>query len=955
MASVKSLGLHQPAGLPYAIEEQLLPENPPSNSYTWDISTDEHEGIGVQDELLTTERCVIWCRGGIFRKTFRFDLEKENITQALLAYFPTSEDDKSETLSKPKKGNTSLAKALVVFLKTQAHIYFLAGASHVVHIPFEVESAFAGPVGVIIQRRQRDENSAPISFKFPRVPPNSFVSSQLTVLNSSQQTVFSVEGLNKPKPLRLSSTLDNLWEPPLEHPDSRWPRLVSLTDPLMELGLVVTDQEPQKTNGLRRNAAKKPPFLDPAEEILHIEEIKIPGASGHDLHQPLIIGITVNLETSNYTVWRLTYLKHEDPFINRQKSPKGKAARRRSSMQPGFASGPSTPVQANLRESFGAPLPGKRQRKSEKFEKPLDLVSSLEQQDKEGKGATRRSSRRVSSMLARADLSASHERSVFADQSLLVGHAGTKRHDSQGSHRLSANFSQQVHPSVSSLLEAPFDVGLDEGFCNMGLDDHDFDGLQHEIVFTRLTTVSMDNSNLRYSTNDKPASDQSKVFILTAPPFAIDGYNRSQITIGIQDAAEKRLQLITLALGIQHKVDLAAKAARKEVSEEPTVSVTVVDLRRAQNVVDSCKLVDGDHSAILILSESMDGRHELSTQAPWSELTKISLPLLFVDSTKSLQFRGRAIDRDVKQRKSEIIDISSGSIVGVRHPRQRGVVDVVDAEGRLHQILVQLEPRCPQVRKILAVCRSILPQSLGERVCAGWLHSMQWLQEQEQNQPIADMEWSAMVILLLASFLSLDGKEIKTTSKTQPSMRKSRSAQRLSGSLRDSPDWKALEAGETANSLGFPAWMMNRGWEWVLDEEVDDTMPPPDDHSLFPRFITRHIDLAKRYMASPLGTGAFGSSGYMPTAHSKNMESRRKVAVDLFLGLHLLLEEQKLDIMTPEFVPSGRVDLRVVLCQMARWLRWQSFTAIYEAGIQEDQDYRRASGTRLQNTSKIIY
>ncbi|KAF4468553.1 anaphase-promoting complex subunit 1 [Fusarium albosuccineum] len=946
MATVKSLGLHQPSGLQHAIDEQLLPPNPPATSYTWDILTDDRDDGDLEDEVLTTERCVIWCRGGIFRKTFRFDLEKEPIIQALLAYFPTSEDDKSSRDAEPKPDKRpALSKALVVFLKTQAHIYFLSGTSHVVHMPFEVESAFAGPVGVIIQRKQKAESVAPISFKFPRVPPNSFVSSQLTAFNSSQQTAFSVEGLGKPKalPLRLSSTLDNLWEPPLEQPDSRWPRLVSLTDPLLELGLVVTNQDPQNTKSLRQPASKKLAFLDAAEEVLHVEEIKIPGAITQDLSQPLIIAVTINRETSEYTVWRLTYLQHDDPFLARHKNSKSKTARRRSSMPPAFASAPGTPVQPNFRESFGAPLPGKRQRKSERLEKPMDLVSSLEQQDKEGHGVARRSSRRVSSMLARADLSASHERAALPDQPLLSGHVGSRRHESHGSHaRLSANYSHQIHPSLSSLLAAPFYEGLDEGFDNMGLDDHEFDGLQHEIMFTKLQGLPLNNSNVRYS--GQPARNQTKVFILVAPPFAIDGHDQSQLLIGIQDATERRLQLLTLELSIQRGVD--TQTGRKGSSEGATVIATVVDRRHAQNVVDSCKLVDGDHSAILILSESMDGRHELSTQAPWSVLTKISLSLLFVDNTRSLQYRGRVVDRDVMQRKSEVIDFSNGSIVGVRHPRQGGVVDVVDAEGRLHQLRIQLEPRSPHVRKVLDSCRSILPHALGEHIFAGWLHSMQWIGIQDSS--VLDPEWSAMVILLLSLFLSLGRTDSKPFPTTRLPIRRRRHASGSFGSVRESEDWRALEAGETLNSLGCPPWMMNKGWEWALDEDVDDTVPSQGDDSLSTKFISRHVALAKEYMVSGLGETAFGPAGYMPTSLSKNFESRRKVAVDVFMGLHLLLEEEKLDIMTPEFRSPGRADLRVVLCQIARWLKWHSFSSIYELGIQEDIDQRHDSDLNLR-------
>ncbi|KAF4980899.1 hypothetical protein FZEAL_3184 [Fusarium zealandicum] len=949
MATVKSLGLHQPSGLQHAIDEQLLPPNPSATSYTWDILTDDRDDDDLEDEVLTTERCVIWCRGGIFRKTFRFDLEKESIIQALLAYFPTSEDDKTAEDAEPSPDKRpALSKALVVFLKTQAHIYFLSGTSHIVHMPFEVESAFAGPVGVIIQRKQGAENVAPISFKFPRVPPNSFVSSQLTAFNSSQQTAFSVEGLGKPKalPLRLSSTLDNLWEAPLEQPESRWPRLVSLTDPLLELGLVVTNQDSHNAKGLRQTASRKLAFLDAAEEVLHVEEIKIPGALTQDLSQPLIIAVTINRETSEYTVWRLTYLQHEDPFLVRQKSPKSRAARRRSSMPPGFASAPGTPTQPNLRESFGAPLPGKRPRKSERLEKPMDLVSSLEQQDKEGNGVARRSSRRVSSMLARADLSASHERAVLPDQPLLSGHVGTRRHESQSSHaRLSANYSHQIHPSLSSLLAAPFYEGLDEGFHNMGLDDHDFDGLQHEIMFTKLHGLPLNNNNVRYSASDQPARNQTKVFILVAPPFAIDGHDQSQLLIGIQDATEKRLQLLTLELGIQRGFDVGTKAG-KGSSEGATVVATVVDRRHAQNVVDSCKLVDGDHTAILILSESMDGRHELSTQAPWSVLTKISLSLLFVDNTKSLQFRGRVVDRDVMQRKSEVIDFTNGSIVGVRHPRHGGLIDVVDAEGRLHQLRIQLEPRSPHVRKVLDICRSILPHALGEHIFAGWLHCMQWMACQEE--PVVDLEWSALVILLLSLFLSLGRTDSNPLPTTRLPARRRRPASGSFGSIKESEDWKALEVGETSNSLGCPTWMMNRGWDWALDEDVDDSISPQGDESMSSKFISRHIAFAKDYMVSGLGEAAFGHAGYMPTSLSKSPESRRKVAVDVFMGLHLLLEEEKLDIMLPEFRSPGRADLRVVLCQIARWLKWYNFSSIYELGIQEDIDQRHDSDLSLR-------
>lgn len=931
MASVQSLGLHQPSGLRYALDQHLIPATAPPSAYVWDLTTDD----GVEDEVLTTRTSVVWCRGRIFRKAFKFDLEKEPVVQALLAYFPTSEDAKPR--SSPAENLPALQKALVVFLKTQAHIYFLSGTSHVVHMPFEVESACAGPVGVIIQRRARTENAAPVSLKFPRVLPNSFVSSQLAALDCSQQTTFSTQSLGNPRALQLSlrSTLKNMWDTPLEQPQTHWPRLVSLTDPLADIGLVITDSGLYSHRPARRPTSTRPVFLDPAEELLHVEHIRLPVASVQQTKDALILAVTVNRQNSSYTVWRLTYLGHQDPFISQRNKVKNKVAPRRSSMQPGFASGASTPLQPSFRESLGAPLPGKRQRKSDKLDKPLDIVSSLEQQDNDGSVVPRRSSRRLSSMLARADLSASHERPVFAEQPIMPNGATSRRHD----HRRSSSSFHPVHASLGSLLEAPVDIALDEGLHNMGLDDRDFDGLQHEIRFTRIHVISSDNSNVRYSTSAQPARSQVKVFILTAPPYAVDEQQQVQLLVGIQDPLERRLQLITLQVKMQDDFG------------HVKTSLVPQEQWKVHNVVDSSKLVDDSLSVILVLSESMDGRHELSAQAPWIELTKISLSLLFVDDTRSLQFHGRVPDRDVKQRKSEVMNVSKGSIVGIRYPRQRGVVDVVDTEERLHQLRIQLQPSCHQVRRALDICKSVLPSTVAGRVHAGWLHAMQWLLAKQDS--VANIEWSAFSILLLASFLNLGRTKSKAFQTARLPVRKKRPVSGSFGSIRESEDWKALEMGESANALGCPVWMMNKGWQWALDEEADDASSSMSDQTFAPKFLSRHIALAKEFVSSALGEAVMGQSGYMPMSLGRDLDVRRKIAVDIFMALHLLLEEMKLDITTPEYMALGRVDLRVLLCQIARWLRWHSFTSIYELGIQEDVDPRLDGGKAM--LSMLLY
>jgi anaphase-promoting complex subunit 1 len=976
MASIQSLGMHRPAGLQHAINELLLPADAPSSSYTWDITTDYQDGSHVEDELLVTTNCVIWSRGGIMQKTYRFELEKEPITRALLTWFPVSQEGQGLKL---KGGTTNdhnqkdsskpvLSKALVVFLKTQAHISFLSGTSHVVHMPFEVESACAAPQGVIIQRKQKQEALAPISLKFPRVPPNSFVSSQVTVMSpsSSQQNRFSIDGLGKPRslPLRLSSTLENMWEPSFDQPESRWPRLVCLTDPLLELGLVVTQSDTSSADKRHRTPLKAPTFLEVSEEMLHIESVELAGLPIRQPGEPLVLAVTVNREAGTYSVWRLTYIKKQDPFINRTKSDRiSKAARRRSSMQPSFASGATSPIQPSFRESFGAPLPGKKTRKSEKIdkvEKPskvIDFASSLDPEKEVG--TTRRQSRRVSSMLARADLSASQDRSIFSDQS-LIPHTASKRIDSHGSQHGRASgafgamgFSQTIHPSLGSLLNAPIDPVLEElraggdfGFHNMDLDDHEFDGLSQEMLFTKIHTFPVENSNVRYSLSSKPAQGQCKVFILAAPQFAIDEQDKSQLLIGIQDPVEKKLQLLALDVQLQPKFDPSIPVGKKPtIPNDDDIVIRPAQLRRAQNVTDSCKISEGGISMILILSESMDGHRELSVQAPWSALTSITLPILYLDNTRSLQFQGRAIDRDVRQKKSEMLDFSNSTIAGIHYSTREGLVDVVDTEDRYHQLKIQLEPSNPQVRKILDVFRAVLPTAYGEKMVAGWWHVMSWLKEEEIKT--FDLEWSSLVTEVFATFLALGNAERVTQNTARSSRRKKRVSGSF-GSVKDLEDWATLQQYETPNSLGYPVWMQNRGWQWAIDDDIGNLSSTSDNASPNDRrFVPSHIQHTIRFLSSQAGEAALGAGGFLPTATTNSLDGRRDSAWNMFIALHLFLEEQKLDITTAEYTSPGSADLRVVMCQISRWFGWHEFTSLYELGMQEELDARYDSGEIL--------
>ncbi|CAK7241912.1 MAG: Anaphase-promoting complex subunit 1 [Sporothrix thermara] len=954
MASVTSLGVHEPAGLRFAIAEGLLPPNPSPDLYEWKIFSDENG----EDELFTTATAAIWSRGGEVGRCLRFDMENEPISTALLVYFPTSEDDVQTTTqdtanrshktrragaqSQRRREPSPLAKSLVVFLKTQAHVYSFSGGDHVLHMPFEVDTAIAAPCGVIIQRKSKVDTTVPVTLKFPRAPPNSFLSSQILPAASTNvapsmaasASQFSTAGLGKPKPLplRLGSTLETMWDTPFEAGggDSGWPRLVCLTDPMSEIGLVVTQPDKPNKDRYPRSSSSRTPFLDPAEEILHIETVRQgskPLGAGRDNSSScccsprdnLILAVTVNRETSMYSVWRMTYLGDEDQFsLRRRKSKNRKGTqqqnsnRRRSSAAPGLASGATTPLHASFRESMGATLPNKRTRKSERLERgtmdkgdAATLEKALSIEANRAAEVSRRQSRRVSSLLARADLSASHERPLFTEQPIIApSAAGGRRVDSHGSQRgRTSGANLAFNQTLNSLHEAPIDGVLEElrsggdfeGFHNMGLDDPEFDGLTKEMLFTKIHSMSMDTTNLRYSLSSKPATKLCKVFIIVGTPYSVDEPDRNYLLVCIQDAIDKRLQLLTLHVQMRE--------------DGGKTSITWGQHRRAQNVADSCMIYDGDQAMVFILSEGDEGQRQLSIQAPWSELTTIAIPPLSLHNRNLYAAKGNG---GIFQ--STTAGTFGVSIAGLCRSRGKGVVDVVDEQGRSHQVQIQLEPRSLRVRQILNVLRSILPASHAEKVVLGWWHVMQWLTTQP-SVAANNREWTALVTELCIIFLAAlyPGRAISTTPLSAVSLHR-----QATPSTRTKP------------------WAKSKAWNWI----AEDASNSPDqaklhDNGTSSPALAEFICLAEAFMVSEAGYNAVGQAGYLPTALSVSEAARKKAVWGIAMALHLFLEDDKLDIMAAKSGSAIATDLKAVVHQMCLWLDWPSFAAWYALELPE--------------------
>jgi anaphase-promoting complex subunit 1 len=501
MAALHSLGVRKPAALPYLIAESILSEDCTERDYTWDTY---HDGPpeSPAEEVLATQYHVVWSQGGVVRKAYNFELEQERVVQALLTWFPTKEPTPTGLHSSGGATGADLSRsyltqgtqpatdpnapvedapstvegssrALVVFLKSQAHVFFLAGAAHVVNLPFEVDRAFPTARGVVVQRKITPRRPIPPSPQIPSAPPNSFLTNNQSFLSQNLSQSFKQPRRHGHSlgPSRLSMGmkpgpvaplfLEELAKGSVVANTEGLPRLYSFTDPLAELGLVVGVVAGSERAGLltiNGSGHRKLEAIDKAEEVIYVSpknEVMF-DRSGND--KPLLLVVTANYETNVFTIWSAAYLEPKSISNSRKQhtSLPAHKARRRSSYGPtASGTGATTPAgrgQDRLRESLGGAARSKPQPPS--FTAASQTKERLSDQAVEDVLASQlnpdfdmsrfpRESRRVSSLLSRAELSTSFDKTAFQD-------LATQRHSLGGSFSASFGASQRSRHSLGN-------------------------------------------------------------------------------------------------------------------------------------------------------------------------------------------------------------------------------------------------------------------------------------------------------------------------------------------------------------------------------------------------------------------------------------------------------------------------------------------------------------------------
>ena len=1017
-----SLGVHKPSALPFLIAEGILPPEPPENAFRWHaIGRQSPDGHSEEEEIIHTEFCVVWSKGGLIQRVFRFDSDGEPVKNAVFTRFPKqssgdgrwntqssssgknqdghpsegldvpkqrathsktelgkqewnldarstvqTERQSHELVQGPSKNSMSTNRAIVIVLKTQTHIFFLSETNHIVHLPFEVDAVFPSIHGVILQRKLADESAVPPTPQLPSVPPNSFAFSQMTSSQSppgSQPLADLASTDNKGSP--ILPMLKDLLQRSAQAPETQLPRLYCLTDPLLELGAVAV-QGSRNIRALGRSSVFNSfPFtdLDPKESLLYVSPIDEISQAGLKVPEsdPLLFAVTENEDSGDLSVWTASYLEDNGyPYRRRPTTPakSGATSRRRSSFAPGLETGNSTPTLRSAiggRESFG----GARSRRHASTDPTSGEVSVQGQEDLldpafRNPTSPAKSSRRVSGLLARADLSISHERSTFTDPTGGV-HAGGKVG------RKGASFGM-AGPRLSSGLETgPATLkthslhGIRTSLDSVSLHEHQIDESADELDeihdSRELNGLGLNTAVQRCRTEmllkkiySMPGEDHRKqdpvsgrnnckreVITMTTPIPSLGDASRDLVIImGVVDRVAR--ETLILHINASHtKRKLQQNQSSKIESSHYTARVS--GMTRHSAVIDACKISEGPCSRLLILEQSKDGRGELSLQAPWTSPKNFELP------PRLLLHHPYGIANDITLRRQReggskrILSQGPQALNALEHASEN-CFDAVDSEGCRHRIQLQFRPRSTLVDRIIKVADAVLPSSAvdGETILRGWWETVTWLQARTEVE--TDLEWIAIVVLIFAIGVAfVDGRRIEATPRQKK--KKGGLLRSSSGANTNLESWEAMMSQEASKSGSTPAWLQSEAWKWVATEKHQTMSPRTPRSSGSTTFQTtntvpmskkcstliHYISLAREFVKSSAGQKANGPHGYLPTASSRDPDVRRTALASILVSLHLLREEFKLDTMAAIWLHQ----LTPLLAQLGTWLGWEAW------------------------------
>ncbi|KAK4997481.1 Anaphase-promoting complex subunit 1 [Elasticomyces elasticus] len=1002
MAEVMSLGVRLPVALPYLIAESILPAEPAKDQYRWASYPGGRDG---DDEILHTEHCVVWSRGCFVRRVFRF-AEEESVIQAVLTSFPLHQDNTSSKPNLQPANNREEAahdggqphvtrggssgfgrlvsrnerytsqndvaettywentfcsrdKALVIFLKTQAQVHFLAGASHIVNLSFEIERSFPTPKGLLAQRKLTTQSTVSATPQIPPPPQNSFFSSQITNSHVHSRPATGLSTL-----AQLEATLLELRKRSTPFVSHDVPKLYVFMHPSSVMSPIAIARLVTSTRSSPSVVQYEPFCLD--EELVYVsaqDEFSESAAKGD---MPLIILVTTNREAGTASIWQAWYPKNTSvsTLLQQKQAEKVTGSKRRSSFA-GPATGANTPAirrKEGTRESFagsgrvlGEPhqaKPTAPQATPRSFQDAEDALASQMDPDFDPPLQPSKESRRISSLLSRADLATGHDRPVYSEANRgstgatasFTGQGrrgqsfgGTVERKSFGIHTFRK--SRASTPGSTFGRSLVIEDEADEDAMNVDPDrDQQIDDVGRLLTASYLGRCD----DCHISPGSEAGSTElavRKITTLTLAPYEFSALRDSHSS---DSCANVNIKVTTVtSKGSNHangnqSLDIylhdttvsstSPRAARLRIvrhhgpvrCDEDTVTllIAVVDeqkpLRTPEwGVTDIDTIRDGDVTATVTLAtDRLCVFTNLGSSFSFSILDTYR-----TYDPSSVGPKSASKDQEIEHslrlgpNRLQLTDLSGS----------RGAVDVMDTKNVRHQVRVRLRPSRSSISMILELCRFVLPEREGRAVPGWWCQAYHllsiWGIAAEYGE---DVEWISLVITIFVMAVgSLNISDVTFRYQGGSPRVDDRVVKRLVAEfLGDVDPARDVKHGRDHASSAW-AEMSSK----VSAARFPSLGPGPQPRNKTPQGTgSKHNNLllhCAKLARAWLPVFAEGDCAWL--LGGAGDESTRYTCLEAIAQtLHLFREEQKLDVLSS----SNSADLVPVIAQLCRWLGW---------------------------------
>lgn len=992
MAAIRSLGIHQPAALQYLVEEGVLSAEPTRKEYTWETCNENSlEELG-EEELVTTDHCVVYSIGGIVRKVFRFDIEEQSVQQAILTWFPTDDNQFSRPAKRIKTDTNDVtdantpkpsvsgkipltasltvrqkpgygvqtpptlkasddkaaikvsdqkrARALVVLLKHQAHVYFLGGSTNVVNLPFEVDRAFAAPRGLILQRKMSEAEAETDTPMLPSAPANSFLSPESLAKRTApgiQQKAPRRSRGRTTSAGRASLALNDLMSTAAAPLQDEMPRHYVLTDPLADVGLICAPFE--QSNPPHQSSLDQLGPLASNEEILHVSPTaELPKVSSPK-RRPLIFIVTANQTKKMYCIYTATYVETmslAEAMQRRSGSRSGSRTRRRSSFVPGTgATTPAIRLRDQPRESLSGQVPPNPTQESTTKQTAEETFAFQVDPEYQSFGQPKKESRRVSSLLSRADLATNQDRSTFHDIASGHGPTGTtfgRRGPSLGANgtRISVggrrSFARASTPgstfSRNSLAGSDDETVADfkeSSRFSMTIEDEDeegmkalsvkpfqdaCDGLNKELVLRKVAEVPMDKPGSFSSWTKSDLLHKPQIFTLVAPDTP------ESLAQGVHHVC---LHIMQPRIGdhveVTFRVQEISLSARTK-----TYAPTLVRSRRLTDQIDALKIQDGTTARVLSLHANAENKPYLSISTCWASdmpHAEVQLPNLQVFNPLTPWETSSPSHRTTGRRRT--LDIPD-DLSRLGHTGSSGIFDIIAQTGKHHRLQVQLRPQTQYISTVIELCQLLLPEGLGHVIQPAW-----WEVMKISNVKGPEGEWQALLTVLLSLAV---GHVAPPTAQKKASKARAHTQKRSVSAASGSP---AVDE-DIVQSMCMKLEMLptkslrsSAAWSWTLQTDGDSTGTSSRTSRAKNEIIVTCIEQARSFVASKTG------SALLSVLYSRGADGHHDIP-RLLMALHLLREEQKLNTNNKQRSNGGSWDLGPVLAQLGQWLGWEGWS-----------------------------